>query len=253
MPILRLLKLCAIPPILKFNAGAWIFSSPAIEDGKVYLGSYAGKVYCLDAATGELVWAYRTGNRILASPAVANGFVFIGSRDNYVYCLDQFTGELVWRFKTGDEIHGHPSIADDGTIYIGSWDDYLYALNPDGTMKWKVGTGWGTSNCQSIDENGVIYVCTDKLYAFYPNGTLKWSFNLGDWCVGKSSPAISSEGIIYIGLVKVNDDGGAIIAINPDGTERWRKTIAKYSVESSPSIAKDGTLYIDRQELQAGR
>jgi len=58
-----------------------------------------------------------------------------------------------------------------------------------------------------------------------------------------SSPAISTEGTIYVG-VNIYDGGGDIIAVNPDGTEKWRKRIATYWVDSSPCIGEDGTVYI---------
>jgi hypothetical protein len=38
--------------------------------------------------------------------------------------------------------------------------------------------------------------------------------------------------------------GGEIVAVNYNGTERWRKKIANNWVDSSPCIAKDGTIYI---------
>ena len=38
--------------------------------------------------------------------------------------------------------------------------------------------------------------------------------------------------------------GGDIIAVNPNCTEKWRKKIADEWVDSSPSIAEDGTVYI---------
>ena len=40
------------------------------------------------------------------------------------------------------------------------------------------------------------------------------------------------------------DKGGEILAVNPDGTERWRHSIADYRVNSGPAIAEDGTIYI---------
>jgi hypothetical protein len=58
-----------------------------------------------------------------------------------------------------------------------------------------------------------------------------------------SSPAISADGTIYVGVEIGNMDGGEIIAVNPDGTERWRKKIGSW-VDSSPCIAEDGTVYI---------
>jgi len=97
----------------------------------------------------------------------------------------------------------------------------------------------------SIDSDGIIYVGAYNLYAVYPNGTKKWTFNLGDerWIAG-GCPAISAEGTIYIGTCIGETSGGEIIAVNPDGTEKWRKRIANKWVKSSPSIAEDGTIYI---------
>ena len=72
------------------------------------------------------------------------------------------------------------------------------------------------------------------------------SFNLGsDRHIHMSSPAISADGTIYVGTnIGSGVEGGDIIAINPNGTIRWRKKIANEWVESSPSIGEDGTVYI---------
>ena len=234
----------------KFNAGATIASSPAIaEDGTVYFGTMwtggaGGKIYAINP-NGTEKWRYQTEYHITSDPAIGDdGTVHIGSSDSYLYAIHP-NGTLRWRFKTGDEIHGHPSIADDGTIYVGSFDDYLYALYPNGTMKWKTRTGWGTNGNPSISHDGIIYIGADKLYAIYPNGTKKWSFDLGDdRQISKSSPAISTDGTIYIGTHIGETYGGEIIAVNSDGTERWRKLIADDWVWSSPSIGEDGTVYI---------
>jgi outer membrane protein assembly factor BamB len=159
----------------KFNVGAWVFSSPAIKDGKVYVGSYTGKVYCLDAATGGLVWAFRTGNRILSSPAVASGLVYIGSRDNYVYCLDQFTGELVWKYKTGDWTISSPAIVPGPEIvtgreyfgdkvYVGSADCHIYCLDANtGKELWKSKFDNAVFSGPAV-ANGKVYAGCHDLY-----------------------------------------------------------------------------------------
>jgi outer membrane protein assembly factor BamB len=239
-----------------FGAGANIGSSPAIaEDGTIYFGTLwtggkGGKIFAVNP-DGTEKWRYQTGYAVSSSPAIGDdGTIYIGSYDDYLYALYP-NGTLRWRFKTGDNIIGSPSIADDGTIYIGSYDDYLYALYPNGTMKWKFYTEWGTSGNPSIAIDGTIYVGTDKLYAIYPDGTLRWSFDLGaDTRISFSSPAISADGTIYIGTHIGQTSGGDIIAINPDGTERWRKLIANNWVYSSPSIAEDGTVYIGSSSIK---
>jgi outer membrane protein assembly factor BamB len=227
--------------------GGSIASSPAIgSDGTIYFGTLRdnGQIIAMDQ-NGNLKWQYFTGYKIVSSPAIGDdGTVYIGSGDDYVYAMNP-NGTLRWRFKTEGEIHGDPSIASDGTIYITSYDGYLYALSPNGTQRWKINVGWGSQSNSAIASDGTIYVGGEELYAIFPNGTMKWVFNLGsDRWIGLSSSAISSDGTIYVGVNIGDGNGGEILALNPDGTQRWRKEIAYEGVESSPSIASDGTLYI---------
>jgi len=51
------------------------------------VGSDDNNVYCLNAATGALVWNYETGNSVYSSPAVVNGVVYIGSHDANIYAF----------------------------------------------------------------------------------------------------------------------------------------------------------------------
>jgi len=79
------------------------YSSPALSCGYVYVGTLGdmmmvyGKVICLNASTGALVWSYRTGGDVCSSPVVSEGRVYVGSYFDYrVYCLDAATGAWVW-------------------------------------------------------------------------------------------------------------------------------------------------------------
>jgi outer membrane protein assembly factor BamB len=206
--------------------------------------SPGNKIFAVNS-DGTEKWHYDTGDAITSDPAIGDdGTIYIGSMDDYLYAMCP-NGTLRWRFKTGHYVKGPPSIANDGTIYIGSWDDYLYALYPNGTMKWKCKVGAGTETNPSIASDGTIYVGGQKLYAIYPDGILKWTFDLGpERHIHHSSPAISSDDTIYTGVTIGDGAGGEIIAVNPDGTEKWRKKIAEFRVDSSPCIGEDGTVYI---------
>jgi outer membrane protein assembly factor BamB len=61
--------------------------SPAVANGVVYVGSYDGKLYALDAVTGALKWSYATGHHFSSNPAVANGVVYVGSWDGTLYAF----------------------------------------------------------------------------------------------------------------------------------------------------------------------
>ena len=51
-----------------------------------------GHVYALNAANGAKIWSYTTGNTDSSSPAVVNGVVFVGSYNGNVYALNATTG-----------------------------------------------------------------------------------------------------------------------------------------------------------------
>ena len=51
------------------------------------------------------------------------------------------TNHTKWNYTTGSDIVSSPAIGSDGTIYFGSYDGKLYALNPNGTQKWNYTTG----------------------------------------------------------------------------------------------------------------
>jgi outer membrane protein assembly factor BamB len=229
----------------KFNTGEIISSSPVIApNGTIYIGHSQGRVFAIKPNGTEL-WHYDCDNDIYGDPALGmDGTIYIGSWDNRLYALNP-NGTLKWRFSTGNHIKGVPSVASDGTIYFGSWDGYLYALYPNGTMRWRCNVGSGTETTPAISADGTIYVGGDELYAVYPNGTMRWSFYLGssDRHIFMSCPAISTDGTIYVGI-DIGNYAGEILAVNPDGTECWRKQICDDWEDSSPAIAADGTVYI---------
>ncbi|MBT5608984.1 MAG: PQQ-binding-like beta-propeller repeat protein, partial [Lentisphaerae bacterium] len=57
------------------------------------------EVVALDLATGAIVWRHITGGPVRYAPAVSVGKLFFGSDDGSVYCLNAATGELVWRIR----------------------------------------------------------------------------------------------------------------------------------------------------------
>ena len=136
-------------------------------------------------------------------------------------------------------IRSSPAIGSDGTVYVGSYDRNLYAINPDGSLKWKYQTGGWVVSSPAIGSDGTIYVGSHdhKLYAINPDGSLKWSYNTGRRIT--SSPAIDAYGTIYTGSADKH-----IYAINPDGSLLWNYNTGNRIYYSSPAIASDGTVYI---------
>ncbi len=78
-----------------------VYSSPAVANGVVYVGSDDDNVYALNASTGALLWNTRRGLMSKSSPAVANGVVYVGSNDASLYALGASTGALLWTYPAG--------------------------------------------------------------------------------------------------------------------------------------------------------
>lgn len=113
---------------------------------------------------------------------------------------------IKWKLNLGTGVvEGGIAIDHDGILYFGSWDWYVYAVYPNGTIKWRFKVGDFVDSTPAIASDGTIYVgCWNGyLYAINPNGTYKWGYNCGylDFIV-KSSPVIANDGTIYVGTVQ---------------------------------------------------
>lgn len=153
-------------------------------------------------------------------------------------------GTKKWDFTTGFSIKSSPAIDSDGTVYIGSQDHKVYALDGvTGRKKWEFLTGGSVASTPAISSDGFVFVGSDdqKLYALNgATGVKKWDFITGDspYIIG-SSPAIGPDGTIYIG----SGVGKVYALYGTSGTKKW-EFLTEGMVWSSPGIGSDGTVYV---------
>lgn len=104
----------------EFKTGGPVRSSPVVVDGVVYVGSYDGNFYALEAASGKQKWSFKTGGKVSGSAAVVSGGVFFAGEDGYVYRLNVTDGTLAWNTKPpqGLPMAGSPAVLYD-TVFIG--------------------------------------------------------------------------------------------------------------------------------------
>ena len=109
------------------TSGNPVNSSPAVVDGKLYVGSENGNIYCLDAQTGRQIWLNFKIDSATGSPAISNGFLYISDAKDLFYCLDAQTGKINWTFSMGAG-GTSPAIAN-GYVYVSSGGENLYCLD----------------------------------------------------------------------------------------------------------------------------
>jgi len=128
-------------------------------------------------------------------------------------------GRIRWRFQEDfDYILSRPAVGSDGTVYSIDPTGHLYALAPDGGLKWIFNasrTGFGNV---SLGPDGTIYIgSTAAIFALAPDGTLKWQFNQNPGAFILLGPNVGPDGNIYA----VATQGMGIFSLTPQGTLRW--------------------------------
>lgn len=229
------------------------WSTPALAvDGTVYVGSDDDRLRAFDGATGAERWALRIGACAPGSfgpessrcdadggPVIGDdGTIYVGGDGVTAAWAD---GTLRWRFATAEHVHAAPALAD-GTIYVASEDDALYALSPDGDKRWEVRTGGDLDATPVVGDDGTIYVGSDDdaLYAVSPAGEIRWKLLTGGDIRG--GVAIAADGTLY-----VTSYDGNLYAVAPSGQVRWRLATPQ-KIHARPVVATNGYVLFGAQD-----
>jgi outer membrane protein assembly factor BamB len=233
------------------ETSAPITASPTVSaDGLVLFASHSGKVFAANAE-GKTAWTFTAADMVWSTPAIAaNGTIYVGSDDDNLYSLEGKTGKVLWKYRVGTcqqtvgigpeatrcDVDAGPTIGPDGALYTGG--DGIYAINPNGTLRWRFSTGGHVSSSPALAADGSVYAGSqdNSVYAVGPDGRRLWEFRARDDV--ESSPAIEEDGTIYIG-----SDDNRLYALSPQGQMLWAFTTGD-DIRASPAIGRDGTIYI---------
>lgn len=249
------------------------YCSPALsrDEKTVYIGTSAAlsgihKIsqffVAMDAETGNEIWRLQLGvNEVRSTPAIsADSSIYftVETRDSgtgdilgdELWHISQ-QGDILWKYNinpgklTTQVGLSSPAIGSDGAIFVGG--DKLYAIEPDGSLRWTFSGQWPESirNAPSIGKDGTVYFVYHNvpLTALNPtDGSVKWSLSLGvdDHCF--ASPAIGTDGNIYVAT-----QPGLLYAVSQYGQLLWTFDLSSVgftgTIRSSPSIDANGSIY----------
>ena len=168
---------------------------------------------------------------------------------------------VMWTFQTGEAIVSSPTVAN-GTVYVGSSDNFLYAIKAGtGKQKWKFDAHGNVGSSPAVSGGLVFVVSLDgKLYAVDAvSGARKWAFaTKGEhrhtaagmeyaapatemmpdpWDFFLSSPTVTG-GVVYFG----SGDNCVYAVDAATGALRWKFQTGNV-VHASPAVA-DGLVYV---------
>ena len=231
-----------------FRGRALLEFPPAVAYGRLYLPTFDGRFYAIDAETGKTIWSHRTQRCGWASPAVHDRLVyvtFIGQRatcgdsvpgtDGIVVAYDADSGKVAWQRKTG--LNESSPLVAGGLVYVGDWNGRVWALDArDGRTRWTFRTSGRIKGSPALS-GGRLYVgdYDGGLYALNARtGRLAWRSSaqprLGGRGAFYSTPA-AGYGRVFIG----NTDGKVYAFGATSGRLLWSQSTGGY-VYSSPAV-----------------
>jgi hypothetical protein len=149
----------------------------------------------------------------------------------------QANGSIKWQFQVdGNYMAFRPTIGPDGTIYVQDDNGHLYALRPDGSVKWIFQGGY-PSGPVAVGTDNTTYVASDAtIQAISPSGTLVWQFTDPGSQGVIAGPAVGPDGKIYAAMDLL---GLGAIALSPtDGHLVWSNL-------GNPQLAEYGQLGLE--------
>lgn len=134
---------------------------------------------------------------------------------------------IKWTVQTGGPVRSSP-VAVDGTVYVGSGDGLIYAIDADsGDKRWTLDTG-GAVNGSATVHKGTLYMASQSGH-FYAidcsTGDIRWQ-HTEPRSASASSFAVL-EGVAYVGaagsgMEKISMGGGKLLALDTDsGKKLW--------------------------------
>jgi hypothetical protein len=224
-----------------FRGRALLEFPPAVAYGRVYLPTFDGRFYALDARTGRTRWTYRTTGRIKGSPALSGGRLYVGDYDGSLYALHARTGRLAWRAAAQPRLGGRggfystPALGY-GRVFIGNNDGKVYAFGAtSGRLLWSQSTGGYVYASPAVWRRSILVGSYDR--SFYAldaaTGDVRWHF--------RANGPISGSASVLGGIVYFSTFAERTYALDAaSGRELWRWPDGKYS----PVVADRERVYL---------
>jgi outer membrane protein assembly factor BamB len=252
-----------------YTAGNFIStSSPALDNGVIYIGDMAGWFHSVDANTGAFRWKLKIGSQINGSPVIrvladTSRRIYVGSTDGLSAVKvipatpqNPESHSVVWTFPTDGLVDQTPALAADGTVYAGSKAakrKTVYAIAgppqaltdpPEGTQKWVFGpvlTDADNGPFTIVSYEGTVYTAIGKtLYALRPvDGTVLWSYSVPMNIIsfpaigGNATPETGGTSTLYV----PSYDGNVYALSSVRGPRIPANTNSAPTVQASASLS----------------
>jgi outer membrane protein assembly factor BamB len=126
--------------VWEYDTKGFIHSQAALSGDRLVFGNDKGNVYSINANTGSLNYAKKTGSGFEGGFTASGDTVFAADNTGVLYCMSLTSGDVLWKYPTGYKINVFP-VYDGKYVYIGNLRGEIYKfLGSSGKLLWKVST-----------------------------------------------------------------------------------------------------------------
>ena len=111
---------------------------PAVsKDGeRIYVGSHDGAFFCIEAASGKVLWRKLVAGPFDSQALVADGVVYAGSGGGVLYAWRETDGELLWSYKADAALDSKPVLAGDQLLVATDANSVICLHAMTGEWRW---------------------------------------------------------------------------------------------------------------------
>jgi len=203
---------------------------PTVAGGTVYTGGPDGKLYAINARTGQVRWTFSLATPAVVrnTPVVSGGRIVFGDTKGRLYAVRRTTGELLWstpldthptaRMSSSPVVHG-------GKVFVG-----LSSSDNVGGTDYACCTFRGHLDAVDLTDGSVLWrhytVPEPRQVGTWPSGAARYEpSGAGVW----GSPTVDPRtGTVYVGTGQnytgTEGESDSLLALNAEtGQVRWTR------------------------------
>ena len=111
---------------------------PVVGGSRIFAAEPGGKIYALEADTGDVVWQIDSRLDLSAGVGFGHGVVVVASAEGQLLALDPTDGNLLWQSSVGAEVLARPIVADEHIIVRAGDGQVIGVDKNSGTIRWRL-------------------------------------------------------------------------------------------------------------------
>ncbi|MCD6354730.1 MAG: PQQ-binding-like beta-propeller repeat protein, partial [Prolixibacteraceae bacterium] len=227
-------------------------STPATTHPKIVKVGL-NRILYIDAQTGKTIRTIYSQNKISGQAVLFDKYVFYTTYDGMLIAKSLEVEYKNWQKKYQQVLDGSISVNQDGTLYLGTNEGYLLAVNAsNGNVKWKFSTKHLEPRSKQLFSE--VFIHGDRLFLGSANNTvyclnanngkINWEFKVDDWV--RSKPFFIDE-YLYVATLS-----GTMYAINVHANSprlKWQTKVEEHGFTANLNGSQKGILGVDQNQM----